>query len=178
MASEITGIDIQDDLVDMAKRSVKLNNLESRVSILKDDISDSFFVKLNHYDHIITNPPYKKPGSGIINPAETKAISRHEILCTLEDVISLSAKSLVQYGCFTMINRPERLCDAIEAMRKYKIEPKFIRFVHSSVYTAPKLILIRGIKDGNPCLKIESPLYIFDESGNYTSEIDSIYNRC
>ena len=176
-AREITGIDIQEDLIDMARRSVKLNNLDSRVYMVLDDISASFYVKSNYYDHVITNPPYKKSGTGILNPSDSKAISRHEILCNLEDVISLSSKCLTPRGYLTMVNRPERLCDILELMRKYKIEPKSMRFVHSSLNKLSNLILIRGIKGGMSFLKVEPPLYIFDENGNYTKEINNIYNR-
>lgn len=176
-ASHITGMEIQSEIADMALRSVKLNNLESRVSIVIDDIAHPKNISPGYYDHVVTNPPYKKKGSGIVNPGDSKAISRHEILCTLEDVISLAAKSLKPNGFFTMVNRPERLCDSMELMRKYKIEPKTVRFVHPVPSRSPSIMLIKGVKFGNPYLKVEPPLYIFDEENNYTREINDIYNR-
>ena len=177
LAEKIIGIEVQEKVADMAKRSVKLNNLEERVEIVVDNIANPAFMKKGFFNHVITNPPYKKTGTGIVNPSDSKAVSRHEVLCNLEDVISLASKSLVDGGCFTMVNRPERLCDIMELMRKYKIEPKNLRMVYPALDKAPSMVLINGIKGGKAFLKTEKPLFIFDESGDYSSEINEIYNR-
>ena len=176
-AVEICGVEIQEDVADMAQRSVKLNGLEDRIRIIVDNISNGKYFKKAYFDHVITNPPYKKADSGIINPSNSKAISRHEVFCTLEDIIALSASSLKQYGVFTMINRPERLCDCMELLRKYKMEPKTIRFVYPTQDKAPSMFLVRAIKNGGAHLNNEPPLFIFDSNGNYTEELNSIYNR-
>lgn len=177
-ANNITGVEIQTEIADMAKRSVCLNNLEDRINILNDDLKNiDKYLKHNSFDVIVTNPPYIKHNSGIINETDTKAISRHEIKCSLEDVIRISAKLLKHNAKFCMVNRPDRLVDIITLMRKYKLEPKVIRFVHSSMKKAAKLILVQGIKGAKSELKVLEPLYVYDENGNYTSEIDYIYNR-
>ena len=175
--AKIVGLEIQEDMAEMARRSVQLNKLDERISIVTGNIVSPPPLPHSTYNHVISNPPYKKVGSGIINPGNSKAVSRHEVLCTLEDVLSLAAKCLKQHGIFTMVNRPERLCDCMELMRKYKLEPKVIRFVHPSPNKAPNMMLIRCIKNGKPFLKTEPPLYVFDESGKHTDEINEIYNR-
>ena len=116
-------------------------------------------------------------GGGLLNPKETKAISRHEILCTLEDVIKVSEKILKPMGQFAMVHRPDRLVDIIWLMRKYYIEPKYMRFVYPSVNKKANLILIKGTKQGRPQLKMLEPLYVYNESGEFSDEINRIYGR-
>lgn len=177
--THITGLEIQEDMADMARRSVALNGLESRVSILTADIANCpvDLVPKGVFHHVVTNPPYQKKGSGIQNPADSKAIARHEIFCTLEDVIALASRSLTEGGVFTMVHRPDRLCDIMNLMRQYRMEPKALRMVHPTPGKAPSMVLIRGTKGGNPYLKVESPLYIFDETGSESKELQQIYNR-
>lgn len=175
---KIIGIEIQKEIADMAKRSIKLNKLENKFEIINENIInlEKIFEK-NSIDAIVTNPPYKKKNSGIINENEKKLISRHEITATLEDFIKISQKLLKNNGEFYMVHRPERLVDIFEIMRKYKIEPKIIRFVHSNINKESKLVLIKGVKNAKPFLKIEKNLYIYDENGNYSDEILKIYNK-
>lgn len=175
---KIIGIEIQKEIADMAKRSIKLNKLENRFEIINENIInlEKIFEK-NSIDAIVTNPPYKKKNSGIINENEKKLISRHEITATLEDFIKISQKLLKNNGEFYMVHRPERLVDIFEIMRKYKIEPKIIRFVHSNINKESKLVLIKGVKNAKPFLKIEKNLYIYNENGNYSDEILKIYNK-
>ena len=169
---KIIGIEIQKEIADMAKRSIKLNKLENKFEIINENIInlEKIFEK-NSIDAIVTNPPYKKKNSGIINENEKKLISRHEITATLEDFIKISQKLLKNNGEFYMVHRPERLVDIFEIMRKYKIEPKIIRFVHSNINKESKLVLIKGVKNAKPFLKIEKNLYIYNENGNYSDEI-------
>jgi len=176
-AARITGLEIQEEIADMAARSVKLNGLQDKVDIICGDLRNikSIFPGAA-FSHVVTNPPYKKAGSGLISAEDAMAVSKHEILCSLEDVIRNAAYVLKPKGFFTMVHRPDRLIDIIELMRKYKIEPKFMRFVHPSPGKAPNLVLIRAIKGGGPFLKIEEPLYVFNDSGAYTEEINRIYN--
>jgi len=177
-ASSIVGLEIQEDIAEMASRSVKMNCLEDRVKIVCGDIKDSVnLFGASSFDVVVTNPPYMNRGGGIINLSDTKAISRHEILCTLEDVIKSASKLLVPGGQFAMVHRPDRLADIIWLMRNYSLEPKYIRFVHPSPYKKPNLILIKGSRQGRPQLKMLDPLYVYDENGNYSKEINEIYCR-
>lgn len=177
--THITGLEIQTEMAQMARRSVALNNLEERVSIEIGDIANcpADLIPKGAFHHVVTNPPYQKRGSGIHNPTDSKAIARHEILCTLEDVIALAARSLKEGGILTMVHRPERLCDIMTLMRQYRIEPKALRMVHPTPGKAPSMVLIRGTKGGNPYLKVEAPLYIFDNNGSESEELQQIYNR-
>ena len=172
------GIEKQKEVYEMAKRSIKLNNLENKIEIINEDILNlEKIYEKNTFDVIITNPPYKKKNTGIKNEDEKKIISRHETTATLEDFIKISKNFLKDKGEFYMVNRPERLVDILSLMRKYKIEPKILRFVFSNKYKEPKLILIKGIKNAKPFLKIEKNLYIYDENGKYSDEIIDIYNK-
>lgn len=174
--SKAYGIEIQDEVAEMAGRSVELNKLQDKIEILNIDLKDVLdYLEPNSFDAVISNPPYKLNRTGIINPQDKKAISRHEIKCTLEDVISRAALLLKQYGRFYMVHRPDRLADIICLLRKYRLEPKQIRFVHPKAGAKPNMVLIRASKNGNPELKFDPPLYIYDEEGNYTRDVHEIY---
>lgn len=177
-AAKITGLEIQQSMAEMAERSVRLNDLEERVNIVNGDIKNS--VKLfgaSKFQVVVSNPPYMNSGGGLVNPSDAKAISRHEILCSLEDVIMAGGKLLVPGGQLAMVHRPERLVDIVYLMRKYDIEPKYIRFVHPSPYKKANVLLIKGARGGRPQLKMMEPLYVYDEHGNYSEEINRIYAR-
>lgn len=175
---KITGIEIQKEIAEMASRSIKLNNLEEKFDILNYDIKElDKILKLDSYDYVITNPPYKKVGSGKVNENTVKLISRHEIEAKLEDFVKISAKLLKDKGKLYMVHRTERLADIIFEMRKYKIEPKRIKFVYSNRNCDSKLVLIEAVKNGKAFVKIEKPLYIYEDDGNYTEEILKIYNK-
>ncbi len=175
---EIIGVEIQKEVCEMANKSIKLNNLENKFKIINDNILNiEKIIGKNSIDVIVTNPPYKKKGTGIKNENENKIISRHETTASLEDFIDISCKLLKDKGEFYMVHRPERLVDIIEIMRKYKIEPKILRFVYSNKNSEPKLVLIKGIKNAKPFLKVKNNLYIYQEDGNYTEEINKIYNK-
>lgn len=177
-AKLLAGLEIQRDMAEMAHRSVLLNNLQERVKIVCGDIKNPFdHFEPGSFDAVVTNPPYMNKGGGIVNATDSKAVSRHEILCTLEDVIRASSKLLTHNGRFAMVHKPERLVDIVYIMRTWKIEPKYLRFVHPSPYKRPNLLLIRGIKNGNPELKMMDPLYVYDTNGNYSDEINRIYDR-
>jgi len=177
-AKSIIGLEIQEEMAEMAQRSVKLNNLEDRVKIVCGDIKNSVeMFGASKFDVVVTNPPYMNQGGGLLNISDTKAISRHEIKCTLEDVIKASSKLLVPGGQFAMVHRPDRLVDIIWLMRKYSIEPKYLQFVHPYPRKKANLILIKGARQGRVQLKMLEPLYVYDENGNYSKEIDNIYGR-
>lgn len=174
--SASVGIEIQPEVAEMAKRSVALNNLQDKIEILNIDLKDATkFLEPYSFDCVISNPPYKLNNSGIINPNDQKAISRHEIKCNLEDVIMTASSLLKQYGRFYMVHRPDRLVDIICLLRKYKLEPKQIRFVHPKMGEKPNMVLIRSSKHGNPELKFDPPLYIYGEDGKYTDDVYKIY---
>lgn len=175
---KITGIEIQTDIADMAKRSIKLNNLDGKFDIINDNIKNlDKILKIDSYDYIVTNPPYKKANSGKTNENKVKLISRHEIEADLSDFIKMSFKLLKDRGTLFMVHRSERLVDIVSEMRKYKMEPKRIRFVYSNNMSESKLILIEAVKNGKSFLKIDKPLYVYKEDGNYTDEILEIYNK-
>lgn len=177
-AGEVIGLEIQEDIAEMAQRSVMLNDIGDRVKIFHEDIKNASKVfGRESFDVVTTNPPYKHAGSGIVNPGDKKAISRHEVLCTLEDVVRVSAELLKGGGRFFMVHRPERMVDIIYLMRQYKLEPKRVRFVHPYPSKKPNLLLIEGLKYGRAFLKFMDPLYIYDGHGNYTQEIQDIYGR-
>lgn len=177
-AANITGIEIQEPMVDMAKRSVEFNKLQHRLDFINKDLKDiEFLKKLPKVDVVTVNPPYKLKNSGIINMDDENAIARHEICCTLEDVIKAAKGVLKDNGRIYMIHRPDRLADIICTMRQYKIEPKLIRMIQPNFRKAPNMVLIEGQNNGGTFLKWEAPLYIYNIEGGYTEEIDRIYGR-
>ena len=177
-AKKIYGIELQEEVCDMASRSVLLNNLQDKIEIINKNIKNiSDTLGINVSDVVVTNPPYKKYGTGLLNEDDSKIISRHEKECTLEDVIKQSFKILKDKGLFYMVHRPDRLVDIIYLMRKYKIEPKELRIVYSNMTSKAVLILIKGIKNAGEELKLINPLYIYNEDGTYTDEILRIYNK-
>lgn len=175
---KVYAIEVQEEVCDMAKRSVKLNNLEEKIEVININVKEILNkINKNSVDVVITNPPYKKHNSGCINEDEKKLISRHEILGNLEDFIMQSSMILKQYGEFYMVNKVERLATIIELMKKYKIEPKELRFVCSKMDKAPNLVLIKGVRNGKEFLKVRENLIIYNEDGSYTDEIYEIYNK-
>lgn len=175
---KVVGVEIQKEVYDMAKRSIKLNSLEDKFDIINEDILNlNKIYAQNYFDVVVTNPPYKKKDTGLINESEKKKLSRHEITATLEDFISISNKLLKDKGEFYMVHRPERIVDIIYLMRKYKIEPKELRMVCSEVGKSPKIVLIKGVKNAKPFIKIKDNIYIYNKEGKYTDEINKIYNN-
>ena len=174
----ITGIEIQKDVADMARRSIELNNLENRAQILNEDIRNlSKIFPANSFDAVVTNPPYKKENTGLTSKDKTQLISRHEIMCNIED-IAKAASSLLNSNCsIYMVHRPDRIIDIIENLKKYKLEPKIIRFVYSKINKEPNLVLIKATKGAKEFLKVEKPLIVYNEDGTYTDEILEIYNK-
>lgn len=170
------GVDIQKESVEMARRSVLLNELEDKIDIHEADIKTlTQSYKLSSFDVITSNPPYMNSGGGLINEYSPRAIARHELLCSLEDVVSQTSKLLRPNGRFYMIHRPHRLTDILSLLRSHKLEPKRLRFIHSHVGREPSMVLVEAVRGGKPMLKVESPLIIYKEDGKYTDEIIKIY---
>ena len=172
--SRITAIEIQKDVAEMAQRSIKLNDLEESIEIINEDIKKIGQAK---YDIVITNPPYKKKDTGIVNENSIKMISRHEITASLEDFVRVASEQLKDYGTFYMINRPERIIDIFEYLRKYKLEPKEIQFIYPKRNKAPNGVLVKAVKYGGKFLKVGEPLIIYNEDGTYTDKILEIYEK-
>lgn len=173
---KIYGVEIQKEVAEMAKRSIFMNELDEFIEIVNIDLKEApEILGINKYDVVTSNPPYMISGNGAINLEDKKAISRHEIMCTLEDVIRVSSRLLKHNGRFFMVHRPHRIVDILCLLRKYKLEPKELRFVHPKVGDRPNLILIKSIKASKPELKFLKPLYVYNEDGSYTDEIYEIY---
>jgi tRNA1(Val) A37 N6-methylase TrmN6 len=176
--AEITAVEIQQDMADMAERSFKLNGLDDHIKVLRMDLKEApKLLGKARYDCVITNPPYVKKECGINNPSETKAIARFEIMCSLEEVLASARELLKPGGKLYMVHRTDRLADIMCEMRNSGIEPKRIRFVHPSIGKRPNLLLVEGARGGNKELKFMDPLYIHNENGEYTEEIYRIYGR-
>ena len=175
---EVIGLEIQEDMVEMANRSSVLNNTTDIVKFVHGDLKDkSLLDSLGKFDVLTVNPPYKLNNAGIINPNDKLAIARHEVMCTLEDVIVAARRLLKDNGRMFIVHRPERLADIFGLMRKYKIEPKRVRMVQPNTKKAPNIVLVEGQRDGGAFLKWEETLYVYDDNGKYSEEIDRIYGR-
>nr|WP_320024662.1 tRNA1(Val) (adenine(37)-N6)-methyltransferase [uncultured Acetobacterium sp.] len=175
-AASITGLEIQAPLVEMARRSMALNGLSSQIKIIEGDIKDPGSEILpNYYDVVVSNPPYMRAKAGLKNNCETKTVSRHEVLCNIEDILIFSKRMLKDRGRLFLVHRPERLGDIISLMRTYKIEVKHLQFVYPSIKKEANLVLIEARKSGNPGLKTDAPLIVYNEDGQYTREIYDIY---
>ena len=160
----------------MARRSVAYNHLEEKIDIVTGDIKDaSSIFGASSFDVITTNPPYMIGEHGLKNPDEAKAIARHEVLCTLEDVVRESAKLLRPKGRFYMVHRPFRLSEIFCCMTRYGIEPKRMKLVHPFVDKEPNMVLIEGLRGGNPRMTVEKPLIVYKGKGEYTDEIYDVY---
>lgn len=176
--SKIYGIEIQEDVAEMAKRSIELNSLENKFEIINENVKNICeIIKPHTVDCVVTNPPYKKADTGVKSIDRKQLISRHEVECTLEDVVENASKLLKDLGEFYMVHRAERLVDIMCLLRKYKLEPKNVRFVHSKVNEKPDLILVRAVRCAKEFLKIDRPLIIYKDNGEYTDEILEIYDK-
>ncbi|MDE6895389.1 MAG: tRNA1(Val) (adenine(37)-N6)-methyltransferase [Lachnospiraceae bacterium] len=174
--ASFTGLEIQPESADMAARSVRLNHLENKVHIVNGDIreADRLF-GAGSYHVVTSNPPYMTDLHGIKNPNEAKAIARHEILCTLEDVVSQAAKLLAPCGRFYLVHRPFRLAEILTCLCSHGLEPKRMRLVHSYEDREPNMVLIEALKGGRSGMTVEKPLIIFEKPGVYRSEIREVY---
>lgn len=171
-----SALEIQEEIADMAARSVSLNHLEEKIKIVKGDIKEaSRIFGAASFDVVTTNPPYMNDSHGLKNPAEMKAVSRHEVLCTLEDVVREGAKVLKPGGRMYMVHRPHRLIEILETMTKYRLEPKRMKFVHPFWNKEANMVLIESVRGGGAFLKLEAPIVVYKEPGIYTEEIYDIY---
>ena len=171
-----TGLEIQTEIMKMAQRSVALNGLEKKIDIIQGDIKEaSRIFGAASFDVVTSNPPYMNDAHGLKNPGDVKAISRHEVLCTLEDVVREGTKALKPGGRFYMVHRPHRLAEIITVMRQYKLEPKRMKFVHPFADKDANMVLIEAVRGVGAWLKLEPPVIVYKEPGVYTDEIYEIY---
>ncbi|MDI6744292.1 MAG: tRNA1(Val) (adenine(37)-N6)-methyltransferase [Thermodesulfovibrionales bacterium] len=196
--SEVALIEIQNSLAGLAEKNIVLNNLEDRVRVIKYDIRDLDTEKrrrgetegktitdspihpftaspFHQFDLVVSNPPFRRQKTGLISPTDEKAIARHEIELKLADLIQTSCSLLRSKGRFCMIYHPSRLVELFDALREKHMEPKRLRFVHSNLTTEAKMVLIEAVKEGRAEIKIEKPLYIYNEDGTYTDEMKALY---
>lgn len=170
------GLEIQSETAKMARRSVALNNLEEKIEIIEGDIKEAGDIfDAASFDIVTSNPPYMINQHGLRNPDDPKAIARHEICCSLEDVISAAAKLLKPRGHFFMIHRPFRLVEILKLMSEKRIEPKRMRLVFPYADSEPNMVLIEGVRGGNSRIQIERPLIVYKEVNEYSDEIKKIY---
>ena len=172
-----TGLEIQEESADMARRSVKYNHLEEKVEIVTGDIKEagSRFA-LASFDVVTSNPPYMNDAHGIKNPGDAKAIARHEVLCTLDDVVREGTRVLKPGGRFYMVHRPFRLAEIMNVLTKYRLEPKKMQLVYPYIDREPNMVLIEALKGGNSRVTVEPPLIVYKEPGVYTENILKIYD--
>ena len=175
-ASHLTGLEIQEESADMADRSVSLNDIGDRVSVVKGDIKEAgrIFPRAS-FDCITCNPPYLQGDHGIVNPADAKAIARHEVLCTLEDVVSAAETLLKPNGHFFMVHRPFRLSEIMCCMHDHNLEPKRMRLVYPMADREPNMVLIEGIRGAKMRITVEKPLILQNPDGSYTEEVKELY---
>ncbi len=172
-----TGIDIQPQMVEMASESVRLNNIADDVSMKCMDIKDYKLLERESFDLITCNPPYMKGQSGLKNENYSKTVARHEVACSLEDIVLAAAYVLKEKGKLAFIHRAHRLVDLLFLMRKYKIEPKRMRLVYPKLNKPPTMVLVEGIKLASAELRVDKPLIVYNEDNSYTDEILQIYDR-
>jgi tRNA1Val (adenine37-N6)-methyltransferase len=171
-----TGLEIQHSSAEMAARSVAVNHLEDRISIVEGDIKEaaSLFGPAS-FDVVVSNPPYMIGQHGIANPDQSLAIARHEVLCRFREIVEQTAKILTSRGRFYLIHRPFRLAEIMAVLREYRLEPKRMQLVYPYVDREPNLVLLEACKNGRPRLAVDKPLIVYDKPGSYTKDIREIY---
>ena len=175
-AAHLTGLEIQHESADMAMRSVQFNHLEERITIVQGDVREAgtYFAPAS-FDVVTSNPPYMIAQHGQTNPDSAKMIARHEICCTLEDVVSQTAKLLKNSGRFYMVHRPFRLAEIFNMLIRYKLEPKRMQMVYPYIDKEPNMVLIEAMKGGKSRITCEPPMIVYEKPGVYTQKIYEIY---
>ncbi len=171
-----TGLEIQKESADMAGRSVALNHLNDRISIVQGDIREAVSIfGAASFDVAVSNPPYMIGRHGLTNPDPAVAIARHEILCSFRDIAEQTSRILTDRGRFYLIHRPFRLAEIMCTLKEYRLEPKRMRLVYPFADKEPNMVLLEACKNGNPRIRVEKPLIVYERPGVYTREIREIY---
>ncbi len=176
-AAELIGLEIQEESADMARRSVALNGLTDRIRIITGDIksADELFPKAS-FEAVVSNPPYMIAGHGLSGKRDARTIARHEVLCTLEDVVRQAAQLLAPGGNFFMVHRPFRLAEILNCLCRYGLEPKRLRLVYPYADREPNMVLVEANRGGRPRMLVEKPLIIYEKTGKYSQEILDLYS--
>lgn len=177
----VTLFEIQDGLASLAERNVRINNLEDRMDVVHADIThrsslESFLSARGRFDLLVANPPFRKGKSGRINLDEERAVARHELRLNLGGLVEAAVLLLKPKGRFCLIHNPNRLAEIMDILRRKNIEPKRLRCIHSNRDSEAKMTLIEAVNGGRQGMKIQSPLYIYDDQGRYTPEMKALYN--
>ncbi len=175
-ARHFSALEIQAESADMARRSVAMNSLEEKIDIVTGDVKEAsrIFGRAS-FDVVTVNPPYMTAGHGEVNPEDAKAIARHEVLCTLEDVVREAAAVLKTNGRIYMVHKPFRLTEIFATMQKYKLEPKELRVVYPYADKEPNMVLVAAVKGGKSGITVDKPLIIYKEKDQYMDEIKEKY---
>lgn len=173
---EFIGLEVQAESADMAERSVQMNGLSDRIHIIQGNVKEaSEQFGRSSFDVVVSNPPYMIDHHGIQNQADAKWIARHEVMANLDDFVRETARLLRPKGRCYFVHRPFRLVDLLDFMRQYGIEPKRMRLVYPFLDKEPNMVLVEGVRDGNPRLTVEKPLIVYKAVGEYTDEIHDLY---
>lgn len=177
-ASDIWGVEVQQESYERAVRNVELNQLSSYLHMLHSDVLHvKKHFEQGSFDAVVSNPPYMGRVAGLKNEEVEKTIARHETTAGLEEFMAAAAFLLRERGDFYIVHRPSRLVDLCELGRKYRLEPKHMRFVSPNRNKKPNILLVHFVKYGNAELKLEEPLFVYEEDGSYTEQIKKIYER-
>lgn len=177
--ANIYGIEFQKEIFDMAKESLKINNLEDKITLINDNMKnlDKYF-PVNYFDVIVSNPPYFRLNEmSNVNETIQKTIARHEKEITLEEIVKIAKKFLNNNGTFAMVHRTDRLIEIIEEFRKNNIEPKRIQLIYPKENTESNMVLIEGRKNGNIGLKILPPLIAHKQNGEYSEDVKKMFQE-
>jgi len=176
-AARVIGVEIQPEMADRARRSVLLNELQDRVEIVCGDLrGENPLQGFSPFSVVVSNPPYRRPGTGRHAPDNERALARHELAGGIDDFVRVASERLEEGGRFFMVHLAERLVDLVAVMRLLRLEPKRLRFVHSRAGEAARLLLVEGRKGGRPGLEVEAPLYVY-EGDRYSQEVLEIYGE-
>jgi len=174
----IVGVEVQEEMADMARRTILLNELSGRVTILCEDlrkIGDCF--SPDSFDLVVSNPPYYPVSDGRINPAEQKAIARHEIMLSLDDLVACARYLVTPTGCVVIIYPAKRLTDLLSALARADLKPRLLRIIYSHKKGEGKLVVVEACKGGNPELEVTQPFFVYGQDGGYSPEMQKIYDE-
>jgi len=173
---DYTGLELQEDMAEMAARSAELNGISDHVRFICGDLRIlEKYIRRGSFQAVTVNPPYMKAGTGLKNPDPSLAMAKHEVTCTLPEVVNAASFALAPRGRLYMVHRASRLTDVLSELRAQGFAPSRLRFVHPAADKDAKLILVAATKGGRDIISVEPPLFVFDEAGNYTKEISGIY---